>query len=84
MEEKHLNVTCALQFLLPEDVKDAFVDLFVLVDQDKGAATSSYFDYILENYMCEDSTKTKYPPILWAGMEAFMKRITNGCEAFPQ
>ncbi|XP_050546551.1 uncharacterized protein LOC126908469 [Daktulosphaira vitifoliae] len=73
-----LKGTFGLTFLNPEDVSDCFVDDFMTLIPE-GTAFIQYADYLIDNYISEES---KYPPKIWALMDPSLARTTNNCESF--
>ncbi|KAE9533011.1 hypothetical protein AGLY_009439 [Aphis glycines] len=73
-----LKHTFGLTFLDPLEVSDCFsFDLMSDIPDD--SKYSKYADYILENYIDENS---KFPPNMWATHSATLNRTTNNCESF--
>ncbi|KAF0763477.1 MULE domain-containing protein [Aphis craccivora] len=67
-----------LTFLDPLEVSDCFsFDLMLDIPDDK--KYSKYADYILENYIDENS---KFPPSMWTSYSVTLNRTTNNCESF--
>jgi len=65
-------------FFDPSEVSDCFSFDFIQ-DIPDDSKYGRYADYILENYIDENS---KFPPSMWASHTATLKRTTNNCESF--
>lgn len=76
-DNKILKYVFGLPFLRSADVEDAFAVLMEVKPATK--EMDNFFDYLLENYITEDSL---FPPSLWADMSFMQPRTTNCCEAF--
>lgn len=62
----------------PSEVSDCFsFDLMSDIPDD--SKYSKYADYILENYIDENS---KFPPSMWTSHSVTLNRTTNNCEFF--
>ncbi|XP_050540275.1 uncharacterized protein LOC126904914 [Daktulosphaira vitifoliae] len=59
-------------------VSDCFVDDF-MTSIPEGTAFIEYADYLIDNYISEES---KYPPKIWTLMDPLLARITNNRESF--
>lgn len=75
-----LRACFGLPFLPPSQVSEAFADLYGSLQAD--VRVERFFDYILTTYIENASEPATFPPHLWAGLKAFQRRTTNGCEAF--
>lgn len=73
-----LKNTFGLPFLNPSEVSDCFSFDFMSDIPDDGKY-SQYADYLLENYIDENS---EFPPDVWASHTAALNRATNDCKWF--
>lgn len=73
-----LKHSFGLTFLDPSEVSDCFSFDF-MSDIPDDSRYGRYADYILENYIDENSN---FPPSMWASHTATLKRTTNNCESF--
>ena len=71
-----------LSFLEPEEVEDAFVELYSEAPNDNADKASEFSDYVLKNYIDESDSKCLFPPSMWAEPPSEIPRTTNGLESY--
>lgn len=77
---KWIGWTFGLPFLNAEEVSDCFVEDFMSAMPSSCENLRKYADYLVENYICEESAK--FPPSMWASCTSSTERTTNACESF--
>ena len=67
---------------VPEEVEDAFVELYSEAPNDNADKASEFSDYVLKNYIDESDSKCLFPPSMWAEPPSAIPRTINGLESY--